>query len=438
MRSLNSIFDRYLEETASTQNNITLENLNETGIESDVKDSLPSTTHEEFELQSQIRPLYGKEGVNSSLIGTHPDFIHLEGTEGGTLNHYTCTLFVDIISSTRLSLLYDLHIVYQIKNVIIKTCIEIIRSLDGHVHRIMGDAVMGFFGGSGVDKENAIADALNCSITLKAILEEHIKPWLEKKGYIEAKDFGFRVGIDFGNDDEVLWGKFGYTTVGEVSATGLPVDMASKLQGLAGKNNTMLGQGLLNFVDWPDEYSIIKTKIENGLPQTLPIVTPNITDADMNPINYKMRKINYTKYLRFSALPRDFREKIDGTGVIDNPAIDYVCYTINDDQKKQYISASKYLSKGISLKFVVNIKGNFKLAFPLTVTFVKTNHGFEADQNDQAKEFPAVTKEIRSFVLGTETIDEGTEFRGLHTMKCEVFDAKRTRIFCDWIGVMIK
>src|SRR5690554_6778598 len=239
---------------------------------------LPSGPQEEFLIQSKIRPIFGKPDVNNSPIGAHPDFISLEGTKV-TEKHYVCTIFVDIKGSTRLSLLYPLEFVFIFKNAVIQTCVEIIRSFDGHVHRLMGDAVMAFCGGRSTEKEDAIADAINCSITLRAILEESIKPWMENQG-LDAKDFGFRVGCDFGNDEEVLWGSFGYKNVGEVSATGLPVDMASKLQGLAGKNQTMLGQGLLDFVNWPEKYSEIKTRENAGKKESLPVVTPNLTSLD--------------------------------------------------------------------------------------------------------------------------------------------------------------
>lgn len=42
--------------------------------------SLPAGPQEEFLLQTQIRPHFGKPGINDSPIGTHPDFIALEGT----------------------------------------------------------------------------------------------------------------------------------------------------------------------------------------------------------------------------------------------------------------------------------------------------------------------------------------------------------------------
>lgn len=408
--------------------------------------SLPAGPQEEFLLQSQIRPIFGKSGVNNSPIGAHPDFISLEGTKI-TEKHYACTIFVDIKGSTRLSLLYPLEFVFIFKNAVIQTCVEIIRSFDGHVHRLMGDAVMAFFGGSSTEKEDAIADAINCSITLRAILEESIKPWMERQG-LDAKDFGFRVGCDFGNDEEVLWGSFGYKNVGEVSATGLPVDMASKLQGLAGKNQTMLGQGLLDFINWPEKYSDIKTRGNEGNKESLPVVIPNITDSDGKPLNYKMRQLSFNRSLEFSALPRSFKESISGSPVKSNTEISYKCFTVTNNERTEYISASKFLDPHLSLVFEVEARTNNRLNFPLKVIFKKTNHGAAVPEDERDIEQDGVVKYLRkqrisqynkSFSpFSKEELSEATLYRGLHTMKCEVYDSNGVLQFRDWIGVMIK
>ena len=408
--------------------------------------SLAVGPQEEFLLQTQIRPNFGKHGVNDSPIGTHPDFIALEGT-GTTQYHYTCTLFVDIKGSTRLSILYPLDFVFKFKNAVIQTCVEIIRSLDGHVHRLMGDAVMAFFGGNSTTKEDAVSDAINCSITLRAILEESIKPWMERQG-LDAKDFGFRVGCDFGDDHEVLWGSFGYQNVGEVSATGLPVDMASKLQGLASKNQTMLGQGLLDFVDWPEKYSHIKTRDKGGVPENLPVVTPNLTDNEGNPLNYGMRQLSYSKSLEFSALPRSFREKITGCTVKDNSQLEYRCFTSINEKRCEYISASRFLEPNVSLVFEVEAKTANRLNFPLKVVFKKTNHGRATPANERDIEQGGQVKYIRKKCISQYNksiapfskveLNEATLYRGLHTMKCEVYEASGALLFRDWIGIMIR
>ncbi|WOD07664.1 nucleotide-binding domain-containing protein [Marinomonas sp. GJ51-6] len=408
--------------------------------------SLSVGSQKEFLLQRQIRPYFGKQGVNDSPIGTHPDFIALEGTVT-TQNHYACTLFVDIKGSTRLSVLYPLDIVFKFKNAVIQTCVEIIRSFDGHVHRLMGDAVMAFFGGNSTEKEDAVADAINCSITLRVILEESIKPWMEQKG-LDAKDFGFRVGCDFGDDHEVLWGSFGYQNVGEVSATGLPVDMASKLQGLASKNQTMLGQGLLDFVNWPEKYSQIKTRDKGGVQENLPVVTPNLTDNEGTPIDYVMRQLSYSKSLEFSALPRSFRERITEGSVKAHSQINFKCFTLINGKRSQYISASKFLDPNISLVFEVEARTSNRLNFPLKVVFKKTNHGKavpdnerDIEQKEQVKyiQKKPISQHIKSIAPFPKVeLNEATLYRGLHTMKCEVYEDDGALLFRDWIGVMIR
>ncbi|WP_083871913.1 nucleotide-binding domain-containing protein [Vreelandella jeotgali] len=408
--------------------------------------SVPSGPQEEFLLQEQIRPHFGKTGVNSSPIGTHPDFLELEGVRA-TKRHYACTLFVDIKGSTRLSLLYDLDLVFQFKNAVVQTCVEIIRSFDGHVHRLMGDAVMAFFGGKYTEKEDAVADAINCSITLRAILEESIKPWMGKQG-LDSKDFGFRIGCDFGNDQEVLWGSFGYQNVGEVSATGLPVDMASKLQSLAGKNQTMLGQGLLDFVNWPEEYSDIKIKEKDGVSESVLVVTPNITYSEGSALDYRMRKLSYSKSLEFSALPRSFREKISDGAVKGHPHINYRCFAFINEREVEYISASKFLDAGVSLRFEVKAETANRLDFPLKVVFKKTNHGIATPEGERGVEQEGQVKFIHKKRVGLYdrsvapfsqiSHDEATQYRGLHTMKCEVYGSGGTLLFRDWIGVMIR
>lgn len=321
-----------------------------------------------------------------------------------------------------------------------------IRSLDGQVHRIMGDAVMAFFGSKSTCKEDAIADAVNCSVVLRALLENSIKPFMEQQGW-EAKDIGFRVGIEFGDTDEVLWAAYGYAGVSEVTATGFPIDMASKLQGQASKNDTMLGQGLLGFVNWPDEYSKVKLVQRNGESKEQEFVQPNITDANGKPINYVMRLLDYNKCLKYSALPSNVKEELTQKAVIHNEHISFKCYTYIDGNKEEYISASKFLEKNIALIFEVNANTQV-FRCPLTVRITKVNHGPDVPINE--REIPE-RKQDRYIQAGkggrysssymqsnAVKIDEATKYRGLHTMQCEVFDTANNLKYKNWIAVLIK
>lgn len=422
-----------------------------TGLENSLQDSDSLILHgpqEEFLLQTPIRKLYGKEEVNTTAIGTHPDFTHLESSDQ-LVHQYTCTMFVDIKGSTRLSLLYDLDRVFQFKNVVIQTCVEVVRAFDGCVHRLMGDAVMSFFGRKHTSKEDSIADAINCAATLRVMLEKGIKPWMAANGF-DAKDFGFRVGLDFGDDEDVLWGNFGYSSVGEVSATGLPVDMASKLQSLAGKNNVMLGQGLMDFVAWPDHYSDFQTKKrtvdEVQVETPIPYVKPNITYEDGTPLNYRMKKLFFKNFMEVSALPPEIRAQVNPS-IRTNPDIKFKCYIIRSNgEREEYISASRYLEKELELEFEVKATTRSRLAFPLKAIFTKTNYGEYVPEVERSTSEPEekwlskTTQKFSNTPLPNAICihKERTLYRGLHTMKCEVKDKNGHIVFVDWIGVMIK
>jgi len=398
---------------------------------------------QEYEIQKIIRPLFGKSGLNTESLGAPPTLRDLIEPE----NHYIATLFIDIKGSTRLSLLHSLDEVYRFKNAVIQTAIEAVRSLDGQVHRIMGDAVMAFFGGKNIEPENAVADAINCTLILRSILENAIKPWMLSNGW-DSKDIGFRVGLDFGRDEEVLWAAYGYTGNHEITATGLPVDMASKLQGLASKNEIMLGEGVLNFIDWPTEYSKIKKKIKNDEEIDVLYVTPNLTNRDGLSLNYEMKILDYDKLLRLSPLPLEWKEELT-TGCVKNKNITLKCYwgagkyaTVN-----RYHSSSKFLEKNIDLKFEVIANAN-ALYFPLTVKMTKTNHGKEARESGEEKTYKPEIQQIfaqKRNLYGNlpdtaphVVFFEQTAYRGLHTMFCEVTDNRGDLVFRDAIGVFIK
>lgn len=403
-----------------------------------------SGPQEEYKIQALIRPIYGKKGINTNPIGTPPDFISLEHDRLRTQKHYAVTLFVDIKGSTRLSLLYPLEEVYQFKNSVIQTCIETIRSLDGHVHRIMGDAVMAFFGAKATQEEDAIADAINCSITLRALLESSIKPFMENQLGWKAEHFGFRVGIEFGKCEEVLWAAYGYSSVSEVTATGLPVDMASKLQGLANKNETMLGQGILDFINWPEEYSRIKKEQVDGKEVEVKHVVPNLTDRFGALLNYQMRLLDYAKCLKYSALPAEAKESLTNLAIKNNSSISFKCFAYIDGQDQEYFSASRFLEKNVSLRFVIAIDTR-ALQEPINVKFTKTNHGVDVPENERDKPYHYDDKRIAAGKGGRFSQDfykefsvpEETQYRGLHTMKCEVYSAG-SLVYRNWIGVLIK
>jgi class 3 adenylate cyclase len=393
----------------------------------------------EFVIQENLRRYFDKEGINTGAIASHPDFSGLPVT-GGTVNQYVCTMFIDIKGSTRLSLLYDLDFIYLFKNAVLQTCIEIVRSFDGYVHRLMGDALMAFFGSKDIDKEQAAIDAINCSIMCKLMLENAIKPWLEKNKNFDTENFGFRIGCNFGDDHEVLWGNYGYGYLGEVSPTGLPVDLAAKLQGLASKNDIMLGQGIIDFIKWPEDFSKIKTNEIDGIQVPAKFVTPNYTKGDGSSLNYSMRILNYQRCLDYLPIDPSLKSQVQGGRTIENSLINYRCTAgVTEADMKGYVSGSRFLEKNMSLCFVVEANAISRLKFPLAVTFRKKNHGPDVpfDQLEEVVTTEYIKRSGSSPFLSC-SIDEGTSYRGIHTMECEVRDAEKNLIYRNKIAVLIK
>jgi adenylate cyclase len=393
----------------------------------------------EYVVQGSIRGWFDKKGINAGAIASHPDFSNMPVT-GETVNQYVCTVFVDIKGSTRLSLLYDLEFIYNFKNAVLKACIDIVRSFDGHVHRLMGDALMAFFGSSAMDKEQAAIDAINCSIMFKVVLEHAIKPWLEKHKGFDSNNFGFRVGCNFGDDHEVLWGNYGYGYLGEVSPTGLPVDLAAKLQGLASKNDIMLGQGIIDFIKWPEEFSKVKVVQKGGVDTPINFVTPNYKKSDGSDLNYAMRILNYQQCVEYLPIDLEIKSRVKGSRSIDNPLIKYRCVAGTcDEDMENYVSASRFLEKRMSLRFIVEANSVSRLKFPLSVTLTKKNHGPDVPF-DQLKAVP-VTMYIKRSGEGPYlscSLNEATSYRGIHTMECEVRDSDEHLIYRNKIAVLIK
>lgn len=404
----------------------------------------------EFGLQEEIRKLFKRNTpLNRNGIADHPDFKNLEHN-GLTKKQYTCAIFLDIKGSTRLSLFYELDFIFKFKNAVIQTCIETIRAFDGYVHRIMGDAVLGFFGSSTISKEQAILDALNCCITLRLILEKSIKPWLEKekKGF-DVNDFGFRIGCNFGNDDEILWGNYGFGKTGEISPTGLPVDLAAKLQNLAQKNNIMIGQGLIDFIDFPEEFSQVKTIQKNYIEEKCHYIEPNYITNNGNPLNYKMRILDYDKCLRLLPFDTYLKEQIGISKLRSNPNIKYQCFYGSEDSDifEPYTSNSIFLEKNMDLRFMVKVANHSSLEFPLSITYTKQNTGKEAEKAGHLSEEikyilhkqyinQGYNKTMRQF--SEHILKEGTLYRGIHTMSCEIKDKNGKLVFYDIISVLIK
>ncbi|WP_321879435.1 nucleotide-binding domain-containing protein [Burkholderia cepacia] len=399
---------------------------------------------EEFAIQRPIRQWFGKTPeLNASAIGPHPDFAYLVGSDDTELHHVT-TMFVDIANSTRLALRYNLQEVRRIKNTILRAASEVVRSLDGHVHRFMGDALMAYFGGRLQTKESSAMAALSCAAMLQLLMTQSVVPDLLRYG-IDARDIGFRIGIDFGDDTEVLWSSYGYSTVNEVTATSFFVDASAKLQGMASKDSAMLGQNLLQFLDLPEIMTVVKTKERSGKIEYVNFLLPNYTLPDGKSNDYRIRELNFEKFVKLLPLPTELKELVV-SNVKSRYGISLSAFVMSaDGSRRPYPSMSECLRKDVDIQFELRAEPGALngLRLPLSGKFVKQNYGAEATTATQT------TPEVFEFTMRPLTDAHGnqkasirqttraTAYRGVHTMAAELIDARGEVIFADVIGVHI-
>ena len=388
---------------------------------------------EQDSLQGDLRQVFGKEPATPSPIGTHPDFTDLVGSTEGRYCPIV-TLFMDIESSTRLGLWYNHDQVAQIKNAFLCTAIEMAHAFDGHVHRIMGDAVMVFFGGEDDKPEDAAINAINCASSLWYFVKSTVIPILKKEGYDE--EFGIRVGVDY--EPEAFWSAFGFPGVEEVSATGFGVDASSKLQHAAPRNQIMLGQGLLDLLDLPDEVTRIKEKIRNGEKEDRPYLLPNHSLPNGNAHNYRQAILRVEDYLRYSPLA-DVVGELTGDARVNPLAVKV---TVHDGRDGAYLhdykAASMVLPKDLALQFTVSLP--YQPLLPLTLQFKVENHGQEAfERNGEDLGNHETPKTIRRYKPHQEiTHWEDLSYRGLHYMIITARDAQNTVVGRRRIGVFIE
>ena len=410
-------------------------------------EALSAELDEEHDLQRQYRPLFGKANINTAPIGCHPDFLYLRGTDIKEY-HHICSLFIDIKNSTRLSFLYPLETVADIKNAILKAASEVIRCLDGYVHRFMGDAVLAYFGNRHDSEDDSVVNALNCAALLESLMIGTILPVLEDDG-IKGSDLGFRIGLDYGPKEKVLWASYGFNEVNEVTATSFYVDVAAKLQAMAKKNQAMLGDSIISKIDLHDDFLCVKVRERDGEPVTAGYLDRVYTDGAGNQIKYKVRELNHPAYRDLLPCPPAEKQTFNGSRCVGNPYIWFKCFTVEESGRAEYQSVSRVLPK--FKKLIFSLTASKGLAntqvLPLTAKFTKRNYGQEAKIKLSAGVFSRGEHQI---VLMQEAgvsafqpadkfeLDEGTEYRGLHTMECEVRDGKGIAIYRQTIGVFIE
>ena len=202
-------------------------------------------------IQDMLSPVH----LEAATLGVHPDFKHLKFTEKMAYHHIV-SVFVDLQGSTALFREYDLEEIFEITNTVQSAVIHTFIALGGHIQRLQGDGVFAYFGGSAMSREKAVERALTASSMISYFMKNDLKNLFEKNG---IEDINTRIGIDFGEDEKVLWANFGVDHISELTTLSLHTSLASKMQAYAKANGMVVGQNVKEKLGGVNDYfSIIK------------------------------------------------------------------------------------------------------------------------------------------------------------------------------------
>lgn len=394
--------------------------------ESYANDAMPAAFHD---VKAELRSIFGKTAKVNETIGCHPDFDELKDSNS-LRKGYAVTMFFDIAGSTKMGKTYPPETVFNIKNTIIKYVIEIIQAFDGHVHRIMGDAVMAFFRSDAKSKDgkkiDSAIDAINAGVYILEFMEQVVRPELGDHGSNER--IGVRLGIDYAKDDEIIWGNYGVSGAFEVTATSYNVDVAAKLQQAADTDTIMIGENLKRLLGLGLDYLSIKWKElqnEDGTTykQRYQYVRPNYRVRGEQ-INYSQYVFNASEYFKF--LP---------FGVRSSNILVTLIAKKGDITKVFRCPCSESLEKGMSLTFHVEFIGQPGEKYTLKST--KRNTGPDAARNSALKvvhkDRPMEFHSGRWFA----DISEGTSYHGLHHMEIKIFDSRDREVDSTIFSIFI-
>lgn len=203
------------------------------------KSKLSLSKPHDLELMAQKM---GVKVFTNQQVGHHPDFVHLKGTKNREY-HNIVSVFIDVKGSTNIYKKYDNDTVFIITDTIQLLGITLCKIFGGFIHRLQGDGLFVYFGGKNINRKNAIEQALIATSLFNSFLENDLKQLFENHGIERIKT---RIGMDFGDDKDVLWAMAGTGDTSEVTTVSLHTSLAPKMQHYAVSNGTVIGKNVID------------------------------------------------------------------------------------------------------------------------------------------------------------------------------------------------
>jgi adenylate cyclase len=197
-----------------------------------------------------LASLLGIKVIRKPIKGDHPDFVNLR-TKGGFENHYIVSMFLDVRNSTKLHYNHDLLQIARVIQTIVVAATQTCALFGAHIQRIQYDGVFVYFGGKGIDKKQAVKDAINAASFFNYFVKYELRELFEME---DINRIYTRVGIDFGDDKDVMWTIFGLPGCDELTTNSLHSSLPAKMQSNAPNNGIIVGQNLPDLLNDIDSY----------------------------------------------------------------------------------------------------------------------------------------------------------------------------------------
>lgn len=220
----------------------------------EAKETKPLTSLQNLASELGVSPNY------ENKLGEHPDFKGLKNT-GNIEKHSILSMFIDIKGSTNLFKRYSPETVLIINNTIQRAAIHTCIIFGGYVQRLHGDGLFVYFGGKNQDETESIDRALTAASMFSYFVKNDLKKLFNEHG---VETIFTRIGLDFGEADDVVWSMVGIGEISEITTCSLHTSLASKMQSVAESNGIVVGDNIKTKVDFDFFTSVTKrTNSEN-------------------------------------------------------------------------------------------------------------------------------------------------------------------------------
>jgi adenylate cyclase len=152
------------------------------------------------------------------------------------------TMFVDINSSTQMSLSLPEHKFALIVQTFAQEISIAISGYGGYVFKYEGDAVIALFPAE-YDQVKACKNALKCSRAILQIIKEVINPAFKAN---ELPEITIRIGLAYGYALVVLYGKS--LEKAHIDIIGSSISLAAKIASIAKPNQVLVGENIYNIL----------------------------------------------------------------------------------------------------------------------------------------------------------------------------------------------